>query len=202
MSEIVYNDRTSLNPSTMLSPVPVVMVSCGSMEKPNIITLAWVGTINSEPPMVSISIRKERYSHDLIENSGKFAINLVSEDLVKETDYCGIKSGRDVNKFTHLRLKAIEGNVTGVPMIAQSPVNMECTVKQILRLGTHDMYIASIDAVHVKNELMDKKGSVDLDKAGLVAYSHGEYYRLGKYLGFYGFSVAGPEALKRRWRRS
>ncbi len=195
------NSKLRIKPSTFLNPVPVVMASCGTMENSNIITLAWAGTINSEPPMLSISIRKERFSHDIIAESGVFAVNLVSRDLIKKCDYCGVKSGRDVDKFKEMNLTKIKGIDTGVPLIKEAPASLECKVRQIIELGTHDLFIADILNVTVASELFDEKGAIDMRKADLVAYNHGEYYSLGDYLGFYGYSVASKEALERRLRK-
>lgn len=193
--------KQELNPSTMLNPVPVVMVSSGDMEHSNIFTAAWTGTVCSDPPMVYVSIRKSRYSHELISKNGVFVINLVGKDTVKACDFCGVKSGRDVDKFRELNLTKTEGKVTGVPMIEECPVNLECKVTQVLELGSHDMFLATVESVYVDGKLMDDKGAVDLVKAELVAYSHGEYFDLGKYEGFFGYSIAGEEALKRRLRK-
>jgi len=193
--------KTSLKPSTFLSPVPVVMVSSGTMDKSNIMTIAWAGVINSEPPMLSVSIRKERLSHEIISESGKFVVNLVSEDLVKCTDFCGVKSGRDVDKFEQLKLTKEAAPITGVPAIGESPVWLECEVRRIEQLGSHDMFIAEIVGVHINDVILDEKGAADLEKAHLVTYSHGEYWGLGKYHGFFGYSIAGEEALKRRFRK-
>lgn len=187
-------------PSAFLNPVPLVMVSCGSMEKANIITLAWAGTINSNPPMLSVSVRKERHSYGIIKESGIFAVNLVSRALVKAADYCGVKSGRDVDKFRELNLSKTEGSFAPIPMIGESPVNIECVVRQVVELGSHDMFISEIKKVHVAERLMDQNGNIDLAKAELAAYSHGEYFQLGEWLGFFGFSVANPDILARRSR--
>ena len=195
------HSRLPIKPSTFLNPVPVIMASCGTMENSNIITLAWAGTINSEPPMLSISIRKERFSHDIIKNSGVFGVNLVSSDLIKKCDYCGVKSGRDVDKFKELNLTKIKGELTGVPLIKDCPASLECKVKEVIELGSHDLFLAEILSVNVDESLFDEKGAIDMRKADLVAYNHGEYYTLGDYLGFYGYSVASKEALERRLRK-
>ncbi|MFR1517303.1 MAG: flavin reductase family protein [Clostridia bacterium] len=194
--------KIQIKPSTFLNPVPVVMVTCGTMETSNIITLAWAGTVNSEPPMLSVSVRKERYSHDILQNSGVFAVNLVSEDLIRQCDYCGVKSGRDTDKFADLRLTKIKGEKTGVPLIGEAPASLECRVKQVLELGSHDLFLAEIENVLVSKELFDEKGAIDLRKAKLAAYNHGEYYALGNFLGFYGYSVANKDALERRMRKN
>ena len=201
MKQNGIESKIQINPSTFLSPVPVVMVSSGTMEQSNIITVAWAGTVNSEPPMLSVSIRKERYSHEIIQKSGVFAVNLVSEDLIRETDYCGVKSGRDTDKFSELHFTKIKGEKTGVPLIAEAPASLECRVKSITPLGSHDLFLAEIVNVCVSESLFDEKGAIDLRKARLVAYSHGEYYTLGDFLGFYGYSVASKEALERRMRK-
>jgi flavin reductase (DIM6/NTAB) family NADH-FMN oxidoreductase RutF len=193
-------DKKEIKPSAFLNPVPLVMCSSGDMDKGNIITLAWCGTVNSDPPMISVSIRKSRFSHDMIVNSGHACINLVSGELTRAADFCGVRSGRDIDKFAATGLTKVRSPIHGVPMVGESPVNIECTLKQVIELGSHDMFLLNVDAVYVSQRLFDKKGAVDLKKAGLIAYSHGEYYELGKILGFYGFSVAGDEALRRRKR--
>jgi flavin reductase (DIM6/NTAB) family NADH-FMN oxidoreductase RutF len=185
-------------PSTMLNPVPAVMVSCADKEgKPNIITLAWAGTINSNPPMVSISIRKERYSHALIKETGQFVINLTTKELTFATDFCGVKSGRDIDKFEAMKLTPEKASIVSAPMIKESPLNLECIVKQVIELGSHDMFIAEVVATNVKEELLDDKGKLDLKKADLICYSHGEYFSLSKPLGFFGYSVTKRKNLKR-----
>jgi len=185
-------------PSTLLNPVPVVMVSCADENgKPNIITLAWVGTINSDPPMVSISVRKERYSYNLIKEKGQFVINLVTRDLVRASDYCGVKSGKDIDKFAETKLTAEKASIVDVPLIKESPVNLECVVKNVIELGSHDMFLAEVVAVDVDDGLLDESGKLCLEKADLVCYSHGEYWSLEKSLGFFGYSVAKRKNLKR-----
>lgn len=178
-------------PSAMLNPVPVVMVSCSDIEgKPNIITLAWVGTVNSDPPMVSISISKARYSHALIKEKGEFVINLPTTNLTFATDYCGVKSGRDINKFEAMSLTPEKASIVNVPLVKECPVNLECIVKQVIELGSHDMFLAEVVATNADEALRDEKGKLDLHKANLICYSHGEYYPLGRSLGFFGYSVA------------
>ena len=175
MNKNGIESKIQIKPSTFLNPVPVVMVTCGTMEKSNIITLAWAGTVNSEPPMLSVSIRKERYSHDIIVKDGIFGVNLVSENLIRATDYCGVRSGREIDKFSELQLTKIAGSKTGVPLIGESPASLECRVKQVIELGSHDLFLAEIENVIVSEELFDEKGTIDLRKAKLVAYNHGEY---------------------------
>lgn len=174
----------------MLNPAPVVMVSCGStLEQYNIITVAWTGTVCSDPPMCYISVRHERHSYPIIKENMEFVINLVGEDLVSRTDWCGVRSGAKYNKFIETNLTPIRGQKVKAPLIAESPVNLECVVKQIIPLGTHDMFLAEIVAVNVDKKLIDAKDTLRLDKAKLVSYSHGFYYTLGKALGKFGFSV-------------
>lgn len=185
-------------PSTLLYPVPVVMVTCADNNgKANIITLAWAGTINSEPPMLSISVRKERYSHKLISEKGQFAVNLTTRKLAYATDLCGVKSGRDVDKFKTAGLTAEKASVIDVPIIKESPVSLECVVKNVIELGSHDMFIAEIVAVDADDEFIDAKGKLSLEKADLIAYSHGKYWTLGNELGFFGYSVAKKKNIKR-----
>lgn len=185
-------------PSTMLNPVPVVMVTCADAAgKPNIITLAWAGTVNSEPPMLSISVRKERYSHDLIKDKGQFAVNLTTQKLVRATDLCGVKSGRDTDKFELTGLTPEKASAIDVPIIKESPVSLECVVRNMVELGSHDMFIAEIVAVDTDESLLDDKGKLVLEKADLICYSHGKYWSLGEELGFFGYSVAKKNGIKR-----
>ena len=185
-------------PSTILNPVPVVMVTCADAEgKPNIITIAWAGTINSEPPMVSISVRKERYSYELIKNKGEFIINIPNCKLAFVTDLCGVKSGRDNDKFSLTGLTAETASNVSVPLIKECPVNIECRVKHVISLGSHDMFISEIVAVNVDESLIDEKGKMDMGKADLICYSHGEYWSLEKSLGYFGYSVTKKKTLKR-----
>lgn len=174
----------------MLYPVPAVMVSCGRQgEKPNIITVAWAGTVCSSPAMLSISVRRERYSYDIIRETGNFVVNLVNRELVFATDYCGVKSGRDTDKFRELKLTPQQSRYVDAPGIMESPLNLECKVTQVIHLGSHDMFLAEILGVTVDEKYMDEKGTFHLNDAGLVAYSHGSYFELGKKLGTFGYSV-------------
>lgn len=178
-------------PGNMLYPVPAVMVTTGDGNGiDDIITIAWTGTINSDPPMVSISVRKSRYSHELLTKNGEFVINLVTKDLCYAMDYCGVKSGRDVDKFKEMNLHKSISKVVKAPGIEESPVNIECCVKEIKELGSHHMFIAEVVSVNIDDKYMDKTGKFNLNKAGLVSYSHGEYFELGKKLGKFGYSVA------------
>lgn len=193
---------TPLSPSTMLNPVPVVLVSCADPENPekkNMITLAWAGTVNSEPPMVSISVRKERYSHDLIVASGEFVVNLVDEEMCRAVDYCGVRSGRDVDKAAETGLKYMQAEtMETAPAVSGAPVSLCCKVRQILELGSHDMFLGEVTSVMVRSDLLDNAGTLHLEKAKLVAYSHGLYQKLGEVMGFFGWSVARKEVFEKR----
>ena len=174
----------------MLYPVPVVMVSCQRPgEIPNIITVAWAGTVCSDPVMLSVSVRKERYSYGIIKDTGEFVVNLVTRDLVYATDYCGVRSGRDTDKFNEMKLTPLESCHVRAPGIKESPVNLECRVKQVIELGSHDMFLAEVAGVTVDTEFIDDGGKFHLNDTGLVAYSHGEYFQLGEKLGKFGYSV-------------
>lgn len=193
---------TVLSPSAMLNPVPVVLVSCADPKKPekkNMITLAWAGTVNSEPPMVSISVRKERYSHDLIAESGEFVVNLVDEGMCRAVDYCGVRSGKDVDKAAETGLTYMPAETMKIaPAVSGAPVSLSCKVRQMLELGSHDLFIGEVTGVMVRDDLLDGNGTLHLEKAKLVAYSHGLYQKLGGVMGFFGWSVARPEVLERR----
>lgn len=177
-------------PGNMLYPVPVVMVSCQSKgERPNIITAAWCGTTCSSPAMVYVSIRPERYSHHMIKESGEFVVNLVTEELAFATDYCGVKSGREVDKFQVMKLTPLVSKKVKCPGIAESPLNLECRVTQVIPLGSHDMFLAEVVNVTADDRYMDETGRFNLNSAGLVSYSHGEYFKLGEKIGKFGYSV-------------
>lgn len=174
----------------MLYPLPVVMVSMADKDgKNNIITIAWAGTVCTNPPMVSISVRRERYSYPILKETKEFVINLTTKDLVFATDYCGVKSGRDVDKFQEMKLTPIPGKEVKAPLIAESPVNLECKVTEIIPLGSHDMFLAEVVAVHADDKYMDEKGKFHLEKAEPIVYSHGAYLETGKTLGTFGYSV-------------
>lgn len=182
--------RQAWKPGNMLYPLPAVMVSCQrDGEKPNIITVAWTGTICTNPAMVSISVRKERYSYDIIKETGEFVINLTTAKLCRATDYCGVRSGRDVDKFKEMHLTPIDSVNVKAPGIAESPVNIECKVKEIKELGSHDMFIAEVVGVNVDDQYMDENGKFDLNRANPLIYSHGEYFEMGKKIGKFGYSV-------------
>ena len=177
-------------PGTMVYPVPAVMVSCGDIDgEKNILTIAWTGTINTNPAMTYISVRPERYSYEMIKKSGEFVINLTTEDLAFATDFCGVRSGKDVDKFKEMNLTAEKGSVVKCPVIKESPINIECKVKDIIKLGSHDMFVAEVVAVLADEKYMDETGRFNFEKSRPLCYSHGEYYGLGKYLGKFGYSV-------------
>ncbi|MBE5980077.1 MAG: flavin reductase family protein [Paenibacillaceae bacterium] len=182
--------KTDWKPGNMLYPVPAVMVSCMRQgEKPNIITIAWAGTICSSPAMLSISIRRERYSYNIIKETGEFALNLVTADLVRAADYCGVKSGRDVDKFADMKLTPCTLTNIKVPGIAESPVILSCKVTEIKPLGSHDLFLAEVVGVTVDNRYMDEQNKFHLNQSKLITYSHGEYFELGKKVGTFGYSV-------------
>mgnify|MGYP002931336873 FL=1 len=192
--------KQSWKPGNMLNPVPAVMVSCADREgKPNIITIAWAGTVCTNPPMVSISVRPERYSYPILKETGEFVINLTTKELAFATDYCGVKSGRDVDKFKETGLTREKAEKVKAPMIAEAPVSIECKVKEIRELGSHHMFIAQVAAVHADEKYMDEKNRFDLNRARPIVYSHGEYLGTGKKLGTFGYSVkkAKKQAKKR-----
>lgn len=183
--------KRTLRGGNMLNPTPVVMVSCGStLEEYNIITVAWAGTVNSDPPVCAVSIRPERHSYGIIKQSGAFVINLVDKRLTPHADWCGVRSGRKYNKFVETGLTPVRATMVNAPMIEESPVNLECKVTQIIPLGSHDLFLAEVVAVHVNEKLFSPKtDAIDLKRANLVAYSHGHYYTLGEIIGKFGFSV-------------
>ena len=183
--------KVPFKPGTMIYPLPAVMVSCGDApENYNIITIAWTGTICSDPPMCYISVRKERHSHEIISRTGEFVINVTTEALAHATDWCGVKSGRDVNKFKEMHLTPEAAQVVKAPLIKESPLNIECRVVEVKELGSHDMFIASVVAVNAEEGLIDKgTGAFQFKHAAPLAYSHGKYYGLGEKLGGFGFSV-------------
>lgn len=200
------SQKTDFKPGNMLYPLPAVMVSCGSGEQANILTVAWAGTVCSDPPMVSISVRPERHSYALIKESGEFVINLPTEKLVRALDYCGVRSGRDVNKWTDCGLTKLPSKTVSCPSVAESPVCIECRVRSAQELGTHTMFVAEVTAVRADSAYMTEKGSFRLNDAGLVTYSHGTYFSLGKALGTFGYSVkketAGKGGAAKRKRRT
>ena len=173
----------------LTSPVPPCMVSCGTMEKSNIITVAWTGITNTVPPKTYISVRPSRHSYNIIKESGEFAVNLTSVELVKKADYCGVYTGAKVDKFAKCGLTKEEASEISCPIIAESPLSLECRVTDVIELGSHHMFLADIVAIDVDEALLDQKGKLCLEKAHLAAYAHGEYFELGKKIGYFGFSA-------------
>ena len=181
--------KISWKPGTMIYPLPAVLVSCGTMEKANILTIAWTGIINSDPAMTYISVRPERHSYNMIKESGEFVINLTTKDLAFATDYAGVTSGSKIDKIEKLGLNLEESNYIKAPMLKESPVSIECRVKEIKELGTHHMFISEILSVNVDDKYMDENGRFAMEKCNLLAYSHGQYYTLGENIGKFGYSV-------------
>jgi flavin reductase (DIM6/NTAB) family NADH-FMN oxidoreductase RutF len=189
----------------MLNPVPAVMVSCAGKNKktasgrPNIITIAWAGTICSEPPMLSISIRKSRHSYAQITETAEFVVNLVGKSLLEACDYCGVRSGADEDKFKSCKLTAVPApKMKYAPAVKEACISISCAVRSVHELGSHDLFIAEILAVSVDNQLIDSKGKICLEKMEPICYLHGDYYSLGKMMGFFGYSVASDKAYTRR----
>jgi len=193
--------KLSWKPTTMIYPSPAFMVSCGNNESEhNIITISWAGTLNSNPPMCYISIRPERHSYEIVKKNMELVINLTTKDLVHATDFCGVKSGRDTNKFKETNLTPQQAQVVGCPIIAESPMNIECKVTQIIPLGSHDMFMAEIVAINVTEDLIDaESGALQIEKINLLTYSHGFYFHIGNNAGKFGFSV--KKNGKERWRK-
>lgn len=182
--------RQLWKPGNMLYPLPAVLVSTADRKgNTNLFTVAWTGTICSDPPMVSISVRPERYSYSMIEETGEFVVNLTTETLAYATDYCGVKSGRDIDKWREMRLTPLKGEYVQAPMVAESPVNLECRVTQKIELGTHHMFLARVLAVHVEEKYLDENGRFRLSDARPLVYSHGRYFGIGEELGTFGYSV-------------
>lgn len=181
--------KITLKPGTLLAPLPAVLVTCGTIEKANALTIAWTGIINTIPPMTYISVRPERHSYPIIKETGEFVINLTTSAMARETDFCGVRSGRDMNKLEKCRLTLTAGKTVSAPVIEQSPLSLECKVREIKELGSHHMFIAEITGIQAEERFMDSKGKLNLQQAGLMAYSHGEYFALGRKLGDFGFSV-------------
>lgn len=184
------NGKDTWKPGNMLYPLPAVLVSVTDGQgRDNVLTVAWAGTICTNPPMVSISVRPERYSYDMLRRTGEFVVNLTTEKMAYAVDFCGVRSGRDIDKFEKLGLTRVKGDQVSAPLIGESPVNLECKVRQVLELGSHHMFVSDVAAVHVDEAFLDEKGKFMLNKAGLLVYSHGEYLGLGKRLGSFGYSV-------------
>lgn len=183
MSKVVWK------PGTFIYPLPVVMVSCGDMEKSNIITVAWTGILNTNPATVYVSIRPERYSYNIIKESKEFVINLTNENLVYATDWCGVKSGRDFDKFAEMKLTKEKANFVKCPLIKESPVSVECKVREIKDLGSHHMFISDVLSIDADDRYIDENGAFDITKCNLISYSNGKYFATGNKIGKFGFSV-------------
>ena len=186
---------------TFIYPMPAVMVTCGTMEKANIITVAWTGILNTNPAICYISVRPERYSHDIIKENGEFVINLTTKQIAYATDWCGVKSGRDVDKFKEMHLTKEKGNFVKAPLIKESPVSVECKVKQIVPLGSHDMFMAEVLSIDADERFIDKNGAFDISKCDLIAYANGGYYSLDKKIGKFGYSVQKKQNSNKNHRK-
>jgi flavin reductase (DIM6/NTAB) family NADH-FMN oxidoreductase RutF len=182
-------DKVKWKGGALIAPLPPVMVSVGSIEKPNIITIAWTGIINTIPPKTYISVRPERYSYDLIKTNKEFVINLSPANLVMAVDFCGVRSGRDIDKFKAMNLTASPATEISTPIILECPINLECRVCDMVELGSHHMFIADIVAVTVDEDMLDKDSRLQIEKCNLLAFAHGEYFKLGEKVGSFGFSV-------------
>ncbi len=189
MKKIRTHNKTLWKPGNFVNPVPAVLVTSGDMKNSNIMTVAWTGTICSDPAMTYISVRPNRYSYKLIKESGEFVINLTTRDLTFATDWCGVKSGKDIDKFKEMHLTKQKANFVKCPLIAESPVSIECKVVEIKELGSHDMFIAEVLGINASNEYIDEKGAFDISKCDLIAYANGGYYTLDKKIGKFGYSV-------------
>ena len=187
--KLTIHNKTLWKPVNFVNPVPAVLVTSGDMKNSNIMTVAWTGTICSDPAMTYISVRPNRYSYKLIKESGEFVINLTTRDLTFATDWCGVKSGKDIDKFKEMHLTKQKANFVKCPLIAESPVSIECKVVEIKELGSHDMFIAEVLGINASNEYIDEKGAFDISKCDLIAYANGGYYTLDKKIGKFGYSV-------------
>ncbi len=188
-----------MNPTTMLSPLPCVLVtSSGADKRVNAMTVAWTGIVNTHPPMLSISVKPERYSHDLIIQSGEFCVHPADREHIRAVDFCGVKSGKNIDKLSAIGLQAEDSGLEYAPALSGFPICIPCILRSVHSLGSHDLFLGEITRILIRDDLMDDNGSVHLERAGLVAYSHGLYQELGTVLGFFGFSVARPETFERR----
>lgn len=185
----------------LLAPVPPALVSCGTLENPNVLTIAWTGIINTKPPMTYISVRPSRYSYNIIKESGEFTINLTTSAMCKTADFCGVRTGSKVNKFEKCGITAVSAVKINAPIIEECPVSIECIVREIKPLGTHDMFISEIVGVDIEEKYIDSKGKLNLQQCGLAAYAHGEYFALGRKLGDFGFSVRKKKKQKNKLNR-
>lgn len=183
--------------SALLAPVPAALVTCGTVEDPNVLTVGWTGIVCTRPPMTYISVRPERFSHDIIKDSGEFVINLTTSSMCRETDFCGVKSGRDTDKISVCGFNIAPANKVGAPLIEECPVSLECRVVRAELLGSHTMFLAEIVGIDVDEKYIDSKGRLNLQQCGLMAYAHGEYFALGRKLGDFGFSVRKKKKKKK-----
>lgn len=190
--------KVTWKPGTFLYPLPAVMVSCGTMEKANIITVAWTGILNTDPAMVYISVRPTRHSYNIIKDNGEFVINLTTKNLAKATDWCGVKTGAKVDKFKEMNLHKEKAKFVKCPMIKESPVSVECKVKEIKKLGSHDMFVAEVLAINADEKYINEKGMFDISKCDLIAYLNGHYYSMGKKIGKFGYSVQKKKHKKKK----
>lgn len=190
--------RVDLAPGTLLAPIPAALVTVGDMKAPNVLTVAWCGILSTNPARAYISVRPSRYSYKMLCESGEFVINLTTEELARATDYAGIYTGAKVDKFEKAGLLPVRSKCVGAPSLAESPLSLECHVFEVLEMGTHHVFMADIVNVSVRADIMDKEGKIRLDKAGLLAYAHGEYYALGKRVGKFGFSATKKKKSKMR----
>ncbi len=192
--------KQSWKPGTMVYPLPAVLVSCGDNEAEyNMLTIAWVGTVCTNPAMCYISVRPERHSYPIIRRTGEFVINLTNEALARATDWCGVKSGKDFNKFTEMNLTPIRGEKVSAPIIAEAPLSIECKVKDIIPLGSHDMFLAEVVNIQADEQYLDPEtGTFDLAKAKLITYSHGHYYKLGEEIGRFGWTVRKKKSIRKK----
>lgn len=190
--------KVTWKPGTLMAPVPPALISCAHGGKDNLITIAWTGIINSEPAKTYISVRPSRYSYELIKQSGEFVINMPSSHIVRSIDFCGVKSGKDLDKFAACKLTRQKATQVSCPMVAESPVSIECKVTDIVPLGTHDMFIADIVAVNIDERYIDEKGKFHPEKCAFAAYAHGQYFALGKKIGSFGYSVKKKKPTKRK----
>ena len=190
--------KVTWKPGTLMAPVPPALISCAHGGKDNLITIAWTGIINSEPAKTYISVRPSRYSYDLIKESREFCINMPSSHIVRSIDFCGVKSGKDIDKFSACKLTREKASIVSCPMVAESPVSIECKVTEIVPLGTHDMFIADIVAVNIDERYIDERGKFHPEKCAFAAYAHGQYFALGKKIGSFGYSVKKKKPSKKR----
>ncbi len=192
--------KQSWKPGTMVYPLPAVLVSCGDNEAEyNMLTIAWVGTVCTNPAMCYISVRPERHSYPIIRRTGEFVINLTNEALARATDWCGVKSGKDFNKFAEMNLTPVRGEKVNAPIIAEAPLSIECRVKDIIPLGSHDMFLAEVVNIQADEQYLDPEtGTFDLAKARLITYSHGHYYKLGEEIGRFGWTVRKKKSIRKK----